>query len=68
MSTSESEASKSVGDHVTPDALLHSCPGSGVAPEDLVMATGRDVTPANLEWARRKLETEGASAVEKILP
>ncbi|MFJ3230933.1 hypothetical protein [Streptomyces sp. NPDC086787] len=67
MSTSEPEASRSAEDRVTPDALLHTCPGSGVAPEDLVLATGRDITPASLEWARRKLE-EGPSAIEKLLP
>jgi hypothetical protein len=67
MSTSESETSWSAEDHCTPDALLHSAPGS-VGPEDLVLATGRDITPATLEWARRKLESEGPAAIEKLLP
>lgn len=68
MSTSEPEASRSSDDRCTPDALLHSAPGTGVGPEDLVLATGRDVTPANLDWARRKLEAEGSTAVERLLP
>ncbi|MEV0185297.1 hypothetical protein [Streptomyces sp. NPDC050625] len=68
MSTSQPEESRSADDRATPDALLHTCPGTGVAPEDLVLATGRDITPANLEWARRKLETEGPIAIEKLLP
>ncbi|UXY31541.1 hypothetical protein [Streptomyces sp. HUAS TT20] len=68
MSTSQPEESRSADDRATPDALLHIHPESGVAPEDLVLATGRDITPANLEWARRKLETEGPIAIEKLLP
>jgi hypothetical protein len=32
------------------------------------MASGRDVTPASLEWARRRLAEEGRVAVEKQLP
>ncbi|MER5910816.1 hypothetical protein ABT124_10000 [Streptomyces sp. NPDC001982] len=71
MSTPQPETSRSTGkdeDQFTPDALLHTAPGTGVAPEDLVLATGRDITPKNLEWARRKLEAEGPSAVERLLP
>ncbi|MDF3299028.1 hypothetical protein [Streptomyces tropicalis] len=68
MSTSESEASRWSGDRATPDALLHARTGTEVSPEDLVLATGRDITPRNLEWARRKLETEGTAAMEKLLP
>ncbi|MGW2741093.1 hypothetical protein [Streptomyces sp. NPDC001450] len=68
MSTSTPEESRSPDDHCTPDALLHSAPSRDVTAEDLVMAAGRDVTPANLDWARRKLETEGRAAVEKLLP
>jgi hypothetical protein len=67
MSTSEPEASRLSDDLVTPDSLLHTCP-SQVSPEDMVMAAGRDVTPANLEWAQRKLATEGPTAIEKLLP
>ncbi|ARP68723.1 hypothetical protein LK07_01920 [Streptomyces pluripotens] len=68
MSTSTPEESRSSDDHCTPDALLHSAPPRNVSPEDLVMAAGRDVTPKTLEWARRKLETEGPAAIEKLLP
>lgn len=32
------------------------------------MAAGRDVTPKTLDWARRKLESEGTAAIEKLLP
>ncbi|MCS0602637.1 hypothetical protein NX794_15670 [Streptomyces sp. LP11] len=68
MSTSTPEESRSSDDHCTPDALLHSAPARGVSAEDLVMAAGRDVTPQTLDWARRKLETEGPAAIEKLLP
>ncbi|MGW0765659.1 hypothetical protein [Streptomyces sp. NPDC002676] len=68
MSTSTPEGSRSTEDSITPDALLHSAPPANVTAEDLVMAAGRDVTPKNLDWARRKLETEGQAAVEKLAP
>ncbi|WP_019067934.1 hypothetical protein [Streptomyces hokutonensis] len=55
-------------ERATPDALLHTRTGTEVAPEDVVLAAGRDVTPASLEWARRKIETEGAAALDKLLP
>ncbi|MCX5053859.1 hypothetical protein OG895_45050 [Streptomyces sp. NBC_00201] len=66
--TSQPDASGSSEDRVTPDDLLHTSTGTDVSPEDLVLATGRDITPRNLEWARRKLETEGPVALEKLLP
>ncbi|MER8030074.1 hypothetical protein [Streptomyces bauhiniae] len=68
MSSSTPEESRSTDDHCTPDALLHTAPARDVTPEDLVMAAGRDVTPKSLDWARRKLETEGSAAIEKLLP
>ncbi|MFI5616570.1 hypothetical protein [Streptomyces sp. NPDC051567] len=37
-------------------------------PEDLVMASGRDVTPERLEVARHLIEKEGAAALERYLP
>lgn len=55
-------------DRATPDALLHARTGTEVAPEDVVLAAGRDVTPESLEWARRKIEAEGAAALDKLLP
>ncbi|MEU6773659.1 hypothetical protein [Streptomyces sp. NPDC046759] len=68
MSTTTPDESRSSDDHCTPDALLHSAPSRDVTPEDLVMAAGRDVNPKNLAWARRKLEKEGPTAVERLLP
>lgn len=37
-------------------------------PEDLVMARGQDVTPENLEQARRDLAELGRAAIEKTVP
>jgi hypothetical protein len=37
-------------------------------PEDVVLASGHDVTPERLERARRLLEEEGSAGVEKLLP
>jgi hypothetical protein len=68
MEMSQPDASVSSEDRVTPDALLHTSTGTECSPEDFVLATGRDITPHNLEWARRKLATEGPAAVEKLLP
>jgi hypothetical protein len=68
MPTSQPDASGSSEDRVTPDDLLHTSTGTEVSPEDLVLATGRDITPRTLEWARRKLEAEGSAALEKLLP
>jgi hypothetical protein len=68
MSTPQPEASRSSGDRCTPDALLHARTVTDVSPEDVVLAAGRDITPRNLEWARRKLEAEGPAALDKLLP
>ncbi|MFI1169050.1 hypothetical protein ACH4UM_37175 [Streptomyces sp. NPDC020801] len=68
MSTSQPDASRSAGDRCTPDNLLHARTGTDVSPEDVVLAAGRDITPRNLEWARRKIETEGPAALDKLLP
>ncbi|MEU2871495.1 hypothetical protein ABZ769_20125 [Streptomyces olivoreticuli] len=37
-------------------------------PEDLVMASGRDVTPERVEAAKRLMEEKGSAAVERYLP
>ncbi|MCC3778577.1 hypothetical protein [Streptomyces sp. UNOB3_S3] len=37
-------------------------------PEDLVMASGHDVTPERVEAARRHIEEKGAAALERYLP
>ncbi|MFF4835882.1 hypothetical protein [Streptomyces sp. NPDC001315] len=68
METSQPDASRPSEERVTPDSLLHTRTGTEVAPEDLVLATGRDLTPRNLEWAQRKLDREGPAAIEKLLP
>jgi hypothetical protein len=68
MSTSQPGASRAPEDRTTPDRLLHARTGTDVSPEDLVLASGKDLTPRNLEWAKRKLEAEGPSALDKLLP
>ncbi|MFF7857232.1 hypothetical protein [Streptomyces sp. NPDC007904] len=68
MSTSQPDASRRSEDRTTPDSLLHARTGTDVSPEDLILASGKDITPQNLEWARRKLAEEGPAAVDKILP
>ncbi|MFE2042362.1 hypothetical protein ACFXAZ_15805 [Streptomyces sp. NPDC059477] len=68
MSTSEPEASRPSQDRATPDRLLHARTGTDVSPEDLVLASGKDVTPHTLEWAERKLALEGTAAMDKLLP
>ncbi|MGW0080123.1 hypothetical protein [Streptomyces sp. NPDC003393] len=67
MSTSQPDASRQTGGR-TPDSVLHARTGTEVSPEDIVLAAGRDITPRNLEWAKRKIETEGPAALEKLLP
>jgi Family of unknown function (DUF6158) len=37
-------------------------------PEDLVIAEGRDPTPANVEHARRRLAEEGPSVIDRTVP
>lgn len=37
-------------------------------PEDVAVAEGRDPTPRNVAWARRKLDQEGRSAIERTVP
>jgi hypothetical protein len=68
MSTSQPDASRPPEDRATPDGLLHARTGTEVSPEDLVLAAGRDLTPRNLEWAKRKLAAEGPAALDKLLP
>ncbi|MEV4876753.1 hypothetical protein [Streptomyces cyaneofuscatus] len=53
---------------VTPDRLLHTGASERPSAEDVVLASGRDVTPETLEWARRKLADEGRSALDRQLP
>ncbi|MFF9687812.1 hypothetical protein [Streptomyces sp. NPDC014623] len=53
---------------VTPDRLLHTGGNDQPTAEDLVLASGRDLTPGNLKWAERRLSEEGRSAMDKRLP
>ncbi|MFJ4963246.1 hypothetical protein EES43_01075 [Streptomyces sp. ADI96-02] len=53
---------------VTPDRLLHTGAVERPTAEDLVLASGRDLNPRNLEWARRRLAEDGRSAVDRLLP
>lgn len=53
---------------VTPDSLLHAGWSDHPSAEDLVLASGRDLTPKNLQWAERRLAQEGRSAIDKALP
>ncbi|HEY8980358.1 MAG TPA: hypothetical protein VIU15_12315 [Streptomyces sp.] len=55
-------------EQATPDALLHARTGTEVTAEDLVLASGRDLTPQNLAWAEQKLAAEGPAALDKLLP
>ncbi|MEV0211650.1 hypothetical protein AB0H97_41360 [Streptomyces sp. NPDC050788] len=52
----------------TPDAVLHTGTEELPDPEDIVLASGHDITPERLEEARRLLDEEGAAGVEKLLP
>ncbi|MEU3460102.1 hypothetical protein ABZ721_09095 [Streptomyces sp. NPDC006733] len=52
----------------TADSVLHTGSESMVDPEDLVMLSGREPTPARIERARKDLEEHGAAAVERYLP
>lgn len=45
MPTSQPDASRSSEDRTTPDDLLHARTGTEVSPEDLVLASGKDITP-----------------------
>ncbi|MGC4946883.1 hypothetical protein ACLQ2N_11890 [Streptomyces sp. DT224] len=53
---------------LTPDDLLHTGATENPSAEDLVLASGRDLTPENLEWAERTLAREGRAAIDKRLP
>ncbi|TRV78058.1 hypothetical protein FKN01_14205 [Streptomyces sp. 130] len=53
---------------LTPDDLLHTGASDNPSAEDLVLASGRDLTPENLEWAERTLAREGRAAIDKRLP
>ncbi|MEZ0088962.1 hypothetical protein [Streptacidiphilus sp. EB129] len=52
----------------TPDRLLHTGSEHPIDPEDLVLASGRELTPERIEKARKLIEEHGAAAVERVLP
>ncbi|MCS0636765.1 hypothetical protein NX801_14060 [Streptomyces sp. LP05-1] len=53
---------------VTPDGLLHSGSDGEITAEDVVLASGRDMTPQNVAWAERKLAEKGRAALDELLP
>ncbi|WP_329267187.1 hypothetical protein [Streptomyces sp. NBC_01451] len=65
---SDSSSPSPADDTTTPDVLLHTGAEHGASAEDLVLATGRDLTPRSLAWAERKLAEEGTAALDKLLP
>ncbi|MFI6724291.1 hypothetical protein NRF20_41000 [Streptomyces sp. R-74717] len=65
---SDEPESVSAARGVTPDSLLHTGGSDNPSAEDLVLASGRDLTPKNLQWAERRLAREGRSAIDKVLP
>jgi hypothetical protein len=67
-SAENAENSGSDEDLPTPDRLLHTGSEHPIDPEDLVMLTGREPTPARIERARRMLEEGGPAVIERYLP
>ncbi|MEV0041631.1 hypothetical protein [Streptomyces sp. NPDC050804] len=63
----ESAARPEEHEGITPDRLLHTA-GAEVTAEDLALASGRDLTPENIAWARRRLAERGRAAIEEQLP
>ncbi|NWF30957.1 hypothetical protein HW130_32750 [Streptomyces sp. PKU-EA00015] len=53
---------------VTPDSKLHAGSEGEVTAEDVVLASGREITPKNLEWAQRRLAEKGRAALDELLP
>ena len=37
-------------------------------PEDVVLASGRDVNPKNLAWAERRMAEKGRACMDELLP
>ncbi len=53
---------------VTPASKLFTGGERPYDPEDLVMATGADPTPERVEKARKLIEKEGRTVIERFLP
>ncbi|MCH0542924.1 hypothetical protein I3F58_25885 [Streptomyces sp. MUM 203J] len=66
--TEEPETTSRVRGGITPDSLLHSGAEGEFTAEDLVLASGRDVNPKNLEWAERRMAEKGRAALDELLP
>ncbi|MEU8758964.1 hypothetical protein [Streptomyces sp. NPDC048659] len=58
----------SPGDFPTPDNLLHAGSEGEFSAEDLVLASGRDMTPQNLAWAERRMAEKGRASLDELLP
>ncbi|MET7754383.1 hypothetical protein ABZT27_06690 [Streptomyces sp. NPDC005389] len=58
----------SPGDFPTPDRLLHSGSEGDFTAEDLVLASGRDVSPKTLAWAERRMAEKGRASMDELLP
>ncbi|MFC9734774.1 hypothetical protein [Streptomyces roseolus] len=56
------------GDAPTPDDVLHSGAEGEFTAEDVVLASGRDVTPETLAWAERRMAEKGRAALDELLP
>ncbi|GGT29937.1 hypothetical protein [Streptomyces purpureus] len=52
----------------TPDSILHTGSEGEFAAEDLVLASGRDITPENLAWAERRMAERGRASLDELLP
>jgi hypothetical protein len=52
----------------TPSSRLWTGGERAYDPEDLVMATGADPTPERVEKARKLIEKEGRTVIERYLP
>ncbi|GAA1190727.1 hypothetical protein GCM10009654_55220 [Streptomyces hebeiensis] len=61
-------AARPEGEGITPDRLLHTGACDEITAEDLALASGRDLTPENIEWAERRLAQRGRAAIEEQLP
>ncbi|MFE2554812.1 hypothetical protein OG361_02225 [Streptomyces sp. NBC_00090] len=58
----------SAGDLPTPDRLLHAGSERPFDPEDLILASGRDVNPKTLAWAERRIAEKGRASMDELLP
>ncbi|MFG2332527.1 hypothetical protein ACGFMM_23220 [Streptomyces sp. NPDC048604] len=57
-----------LGPGPTPDHLLHAGSEGEFSAEDVVLASGRDITPKNLAWAERRMAEKGRACLDELLP